>query len=349
MAENPNPKWKQDACEWCAKGVPQCHVGGMPSDRYFHALPGRAAVSTSCTAPTEAQYIEQLTARVAELREAERETADQRDMEHSRRTEVERDLEEARAENARLRTALKPFASFGRFVSADDEGTLFAQAGEGYRVRLTASHFRDALAALSSEAVAAEVMYYIQNVGCVGNCLLWWRKEGNGYTCDLSEAWLVTNEKAKSICKDRPNEDIPYRADLVDGLAKRHVDSYSLGRGSRRRHARSQAVTEQERKDAISLLADKVMKFKGGNNITRDFLFSKWNPFENQAHAGELVEAMFRLGFMVSTIGDEYGYRVLVNAKHLGASSHQATFAGAIATAIHRLVVELPELFTEGK
>lgn len=63
---NPNPKWKQDACKWCAKGVPQCHAGGM-ADKYFHAVPHRTVISTPCAAPPEAQHIERLTARVVDL------------------------------------------------------------------------------------------------------------------------------------------------------------------------------------------------------------------------------------------------------------------------------------------
>ena len=40
--------------------------------------------------------------------------------------------------------------------------------------------------------------------GYCGDCLLWWRVEGKGYTCDLDYAWKVTEEKAAAICRDRP-------------------------------------------------------------------------------------------------------------------------------------------------
>ena len=69
----------------------------------------------------------------------------------------------------------------------------------------------------------AEKLYYIQNKGQVGNCLLWWRVEGHGYTCNLNEAWQVNQEKAAAICRSRPREDIPWPVKRVDKAAERHV------------------------------------------------------------------------------------------------------------------------------
>jgi len=66
--------------------------------------------------------------------------------------------------------------------------------------------------------------HYIQNVKCVGNCMMFWRIGGHGYTVNLDEAWRVTKDQAEQICKSRPEEDIPRRCDLIDSLAKRHVD-----------------------------------------------------------------------------------------------------------------------------
>ena len=51
--------------------------------------------------------------------------------------------------------------------------------------------------------------FYIQNVGTVGNCVRWWKPGGNGYTCNLDEAGLFTQEKAREYCASRPAEDIP--------------------------------------------------------------------------------------------------------------------------------------------
>ena len=71
-------------------------------------------------------------------------------------------------------------------------------------------------------------LYYIQNVGFVGNCLRWWRPAGHGYTSDLDEAWKLEKQDAERICRNRPTEDIPWSVDQVDALAVRHLDSERL-------------------------------------------------------------------------------------------------------------------------
>lgn len=75
--------------------------------------------------------------------------------------------------------------------------------------------------------------YYIQNVGFTGNCLKWWAVDGKGYTADLNKAWRVTEEKAKSICNDRPTQDIMWQVDEVDAFASRHVDYENLTMGQK--------------------------------------------------------------------------------------------------------------------
>lgn len=75
---------------------------------------------------------------------------------------------------------------------------------------------------------AAETLYYIQNKGYFGNSLLWWRKDGQGYTCDLNEAWRVTRAEAAGICLDRPKEDFMRSVTKMDAIAQRHVDMQDL-------------------------------------------------------------------------------------------------------------------------
>lgn len=82
----------------------------------------------------------------------------------------------------------------------------------------------------------SEQLYYIQHVGYVGDSLLWWREHGHGYTSTLDEAWKVPKDKAKSICKDRPKQDIMWSVAEIDALAVRHVNSEHL-RGDQRRKA----------------------------------------------------------------------------------------------------------------
>ena len=73
-------------------------------------------------------------------------------------------------------------------------------------------------------------MYYIQDSRqYVGNCVLWWAKGGNGYTCNLLKAALYTEEEAKKICSDRET-DIMRLVMKVDFLAGMHVDIQDLKR-----------------------------------------------------------------------------------------------------------------------
>ena len=69
-----------------------------------------------------------------------------------------------------------------------------------------------------------EELYYIQNTGYCGNCIKFWRPDGHGYTMNLDDAWKVTKEKAESICRSRPQEDIPHKASVLDAVAHRHVN-----------------------------------------------------------------------------------------------------------------------------
>lgn len=58
-------------------------------------------------------------------------------------------------------------------------------------------------------------LFYIQNKGNVGDCLLWWREGGAGYTTNLSEAMICNRDDAESICNNRPGEDVMWPATAV--------------------------------------------------------------------------------------------------------------------------------------
>ena len=86
-----------------------------------------------------------------------------------------------------------------------------------------------------------EELYYIHcraHGAYVGNCMLWWAEGGSGYTCDLDKAWKVTGEEADRICRDRPDDDIPYLASVVDANARRHADHQGIPLTARRGHLR---------------------------------------------------------------------------------------------------------------
>jgi hypothetical protein len=69
----------------------------------------------------------------------------------------------------------------------------------------------------------AEKLFYIQNKGFVGNCLLWWGPEGKGYTTDLDKAGKYTVAEAIRRCSSRPEQDFYHPVDVVDAQAVRHV------------------------------------------------------------------------------------------------------------------------------
>ncbi len=69
----------------------------------------------------------------------------------------------------------------------------------------------------------SEPLYYIQNKGYQGNCLVWWADGGSGYTCDLDSAWKVPKNKALAICESRPDQDFPRAVADVEKFARRYV------------------------------------------------------------------------------------------------------------------------------
>lgn len=68
-----------------------------------------------------------------------------------------------------------------------------------------------------------ETMFYIENTLHRGDCCLWWRPNGEGYTRNLDEAWRVDGEDAKRICSSRPEQDVMRATDEVDATAVRHL------------------------------------------------------------------------------------------------------------------------------
>ena len=83
---------------------------------------------------------------------------------------------------------------------------------------------------MSEDSTAPDVKYVIRDTrGTVGNCALWWREQGRGYTTDFDDAGVFSAEEARSIHRGR-RSDVPYKYDDVAKLAKRTVDSQSLVR-----------------------------------------------------------------------------------------------------------------------
>lgn len=74
-------------------------------------------------------------------------------------------------------------------------------------------------------------LYYIQrhSSGYVGNCLLFWHKNGNGYTCNLDNAKLFDQEEMEKLIKmDKGEKFTAWSKEYMDSISVRHVDAQFL-------------------------------------------------------------------------------------------------------------------------
>ena len=66
--------------------------------------------------------------------------------------------------------------------------------------------------------------FYLQDSrSYVGNDVLWWAKDGNGYTTDLSKAHVYTREEAQRQHDSRPS-DIPWPKAYIAAKTRPAVD-----------------------------------------------------------------------------------------------------------------------------
>lgn len=73
-------------------------------------------------------------------------------------------------------------------------------------------------------------LFYVQDSrSYVGNDVLWWSKNGNGYTTDLSKAQLYSLEQAVQMHKARTT-DIPWPKDYIDAKTRPAVDMQYIRR-----------------------------------------------------------------------------------------------------------------------
>lgn len=72
--------------------------------------------------------------------------------------------------------------------------------------------------------------FYLQDSrGYVGNDVLWWAKEGKGYTTNLHEAHVFTKDEAvkQHDCRET---DIPWPKDYIDAKTRPAVDMQYIDR-----------------------------------------------------------------------------------------------------------------------
>jgi hypothetical protein len=73
-------------------------------------------------------------------------------------------------------------------------------------------------------------LYYLQDSrSYVGNDVLWWAKDGKGYTTDLSKAHIFTKAEAVSRHESR-GTDIPWPKEYIDGKTRPAVDMQYIKR-----------------------------------------------------------------------------------------------------------------------
>ena len=80
------------------------------------------------------------------------------------------------------------------------------------------------------QAILSEELYYLQDSrGYVGNDMLFWAKDGKGYTTDLSRAHVYTRHDAVSQHNFRET-DIPWPKNYIDQRTRPAVDMQYVSR-----------------------------------------------------------------------------------------------------------------------
>jgi hypothetical protein len=74
-------------------------------------------------------------------------------------------------------------------------------------------------------AAAPEPLFYIQDArSVVGNCVLWWRPNGHGYTTELKDAGLYTAAKGRGLRET----DVMVPKEIAESLVVTHVRADSM-------------------------------------------------------------------------------------------------------------------------
>ena len=73
--------------------------------------------------------------------------------------------------------------------------------------------------------------FYIQKLGFVGNCLLWWRKGGCGYTCDIEQAEVFNDNNPVPLHIKKDMGFKIWSKEYIDKHTSLHVDSEKIDFG----------------------------------------------------------------------------------------------------------------------
>jgi len=88
--------------------------------------------------------------------------------------------------------------------------------------------------------------YYIWDTrSVVGNCILWWRKESCGYTCNLDDAGQYDEDEAFRIERNR-GTDVAVPVDMVQANKVTHVRADSVAMSDARQVALARIAKREE-------------------------------------------------------------------------------------------------------
>mgnify|MGYP000688627538 CR=1 FL=1 len=127
---------------------------------------------------------------------------------------------------------LVEFADFklgGTLSAESDLREIPSKAGSWVKTRHLAA-LRDSVRALSEAGDSG--LYFVQDTrSFVGNCPLWWKPNGGGYTTNLDEAGKFTREAAMKLHQNR-DTDLPWLCSDINRLRRATIDAQYLPRSN---------------------------------------------------------------------------------------------------------------------
>lgn len=104
-----------------------------------------------------------------------------------------------------------PDGSWIKGEGRTDEEAVCQAMGDRYSSGIDEAH---------GDPAPGEPLFYIQDKrSVVGNCVLWWRANGQGYTTELNDAVLYSASKAGGLRES----DVLVPKELAESLAVKHV------------------------------------------------------------------------------------------------------------------------------
>lgn len=100
---------------------------------------------------------------------------------------------------------------------------------DGFQKEVCPKCGEESFYALVEDPIKKPAFFYIQNrdAGFLGNAIMFWRKGCCGYTADLNNAEIFSEQEAERICKGSPKQHIAWPVEHIDNNKgiQRIVDS----------------------------------------------------------------------------------------------------------------------------